>query len=127
MIVTRMQAGGKGIQPLQAMRQPVLDQKFKRAIGHGRLTAKAFVGQPAQNLIRAHGPVRFQQNFQRPSTHGRQTRAIRLKPRFGLIKGARGAGVVVMRGKGIGRRCRSVCVIQEGYFITFQLTCYHIT
>ncbi len=43
----------------------MLDKEFERAVGHGRLVAKAFGGQPLQHVIGAHRPMRFQQDLER--------------------------------------------------------------
>lgn len=100
--MARMQAGGKGVQPLQPMRKPVFHQEFKGTIGDGRLAAKAFGGQAVQHLVCAHGAVRFQQDFQRPPPHRGQPGAIFGQPVAGLVKRARLAGPVVMGGEGRG-------------------------
>ena len=100
MVVAGMQAGGKGVQPLQAMRQPMFHQKFQGAIGHWRLPAKSLSRQAVQNLIGTHGPVRFQQDFKGPPPDGGQPRAVFGQTVAGLVKRARFAGQVVVGGKG---------------------------
>ena len=52
-------AGGKGVQPLDAVGQPVLDQKVQRAIGHWGLPPIAAVGQTLKNLVGPQRLVRF--------------------------------------------------------------------
>ena len=123
MVMARMQAGRKGVQPLQAMRQPVFDQKLQRAIGDGRLAAEAFGRKAVQHLIGAHGAMRFQQDLQRPLPDRGQAGAIRGQPVTGLVKHADFAGPMIVRGKGgMGIRIGQYC-----YFITFCLTCYDVT
>ena len=102
MVVAGMQAGGKGVQPLQAMRQPMFHQKFQGAIGHWRLPAKSLSRQAVQNLIGTHGPVRFQQDFKGPPPDGGQPRAVFGQTVARLVKRARFAGLMVVRGKGGG-------------------------
>ena len=114
MVVARMQAGRKGVQPLQPVRQTVFHQEFQRAIGHGRLAAKAFGGQTVQHLVCAHGPVRFQQDFQGAPPHRGQPGTVFCQPVAGLVKRACLAGAVVVWGKGLG-----LTVGQYRYFITF--------
>lgn len=115
MVVAGMQAGGKGVQPLQTMRQPMFHQKFQGAIGHWRLATESLGGQAVQNLIGAHGPVRFQQDFQGPPPDRGQPCAVLGQTVASLVKRACFAGLMVVRGKG-GGRMNSVI----GQFVTLS-------
>ncbi len=75
MRLARMQAGGKSVQAADAVGKAVFFQEFQRAVGHGRLIAKAFGRQPRQHIIGPHGAVRLKQDFQHPAAHRRQARA----------------------------------------------------
>gem|GEM_PF-3463 len=109
MVMAGVQTGGKGVQPLQSMRQTMLDQKLQRAIGHRRLAAKAFGGKTVKNLIGAHGTVAFQQDFQRTTPHRGQAGALILQPVGSLVQRTMGAKLVIMRREG-----RSNCIIGHG-------------
>lgn len=83
-ILTRMQACCKSVQPLKAMRQPMLDQKLKRTIGNGRLTSEPGLGQPVKHLVSAHRPMRLEQDFQGAPTDRRQSCALLIQALFGF-------------------------------------------
>lgn len=124
MFPRRMQTGGEGVQPLQAMGQTMMDKEFERPIGHRRLTAEAIGGKPVKHLIGPHRAMRLEQDFQRATAHRRQPCAFVLQTNFGLVQRARLAGAVVMRRKGI---VLWQYRIEQGNNITFRLTCYDIT
>ena len=44
-------AGGKGVQPLDAVRKPMLHQELQRAIGDGGLIAEPLGRQTVQHII----------------------------------------------------------------------------
>lgn len=100
MVPVRMQAGRKGVQTLQAMRQPVLDQEFQRPIGYRGLPPETFVGQPVQHLIGPHGAMRLKQDFQRAPSHRRQSRTLSRHQFLGGIQRLGLAGMVIMRREG---------------------------
>lgn len=100
-LLTGMEAGGKGVQPLKAMRQPMLDQKLKRTIGDRRLTAKSGLGQPVKHLVSAHRPMRFKQDLQCAPTDRRQPCALLTQTLFGFGQSPRLAKRVIMRGESV--------------------------
>jgi hypothetical protein len=89
-------AGGKGIEPPDAMRETVIDQELQRAVGDRRLIAEAAFGKLFQNLVGAHRPMRRQQDLQCPAPHRRQADAAALAEGIGLGKDAIGAKRVIM-------------------------------
>lgn len=124
MVVAGVQAGGKSVQPLQPVRQPVFDQKFQRAIGDRRLAAEPFGRKAVQNLVSAHRTVRFQQDFKCAAAHRCHAPAVFGKPVRRLVHGAGFAGAVIVGDEGGNG---PVGVGQFCYFITIRLTCYLVT
>lgn len=62
-----MHACGEGVQPADAVGEPLLDQEFQRPIRDRRLVSETVLGQPLENVIGPHGAMRLQQDFQRPA------------------------------------------------------------
>jgi hypothetical protein len=108
MRLARMGAGGKGVQPLDAVRQPVFHQKLQRAVCHRRLVAEPLGRQPSQHVIGPQRAVVLQEDFQHPAAHRRQPRTGRFGHRLGTDQRIRRAMGVVMRSEGrIGRGMHS--------------------
>ena len=115
MVRAGMAAGGKGVQPLYAVRKPLIDQELQRAIGHRGLVAKALGRQPLQHVIGAERAMIFQQDFQHAPPHRGQPCAVGRAVRLGLRQPFAAAVMMVMGAK------RGI--IGHGGF----LTCYDIT
>ena len=76
MRLAHMDAGRKGVQPLDPMGKALFHQKLQRAIGDGGLVAIALGRKPCQNVIGPQRAMLFQQDLQYTPPHGRQARAI---------------------------------------------------
>lgn len=100
--LTRRVAGGIGVQALNAMGKPVFDQKIQGTIGDRRLIAESILSQPFQHLIGAHGPVTFQQDFQRAAAHGGQADAVGGGLTLGRFHDGAGAGRMIVIVERIG-------------------------
>lgn len=115
MILAGMSAGGKRIQPLDAMRQTLLHQKIQRAIRNRGLVAKAFGRQPVKDVVSAQCAVVLQQDFKHPPPDRCQPRAASVADRLGPRQSVACTMGVIMHRKGqIGRRtARAVCRIMR--------------
>ena len=100
MILTWMQACGKGIQPLKPMGKSMFDQKIQRTIGNGGLSPEAFFRKSIKHLIGAHGAMRLKQDFQRSTPDRGQPRALSGHARFGGGQCVGLARCVIMGRKG---------------------------
>lgn len=100
-ILAGMQTGGKGVQPLQAMRQPMLDQKLKRTIGDRRLATKTCLGQPVKHFVSAHRPMRFKQDLQCAPADRRQPCTLLPQTFLGFSQCPRLAKRMIMRGESV--------------------------
>lgn len=127
MVLIGMQAGREGVQPLQPVCQPVLDQKFQRPVGDRGLTAEAGFRKPVQNLVGAKGLMRFEQDFQRPPPHRSQPPALRRQPGLGGVQRMGAAVMVVMRREGGvgGRKIDAQCTLP--YNISVDLLSHNIS
>ena len=70
-----MHAGGKGVQPANAVGKAILDQEIQRAICDGWLMAKTVGGKTFKHLVSAHGAMRLQQDLKRSAAHRGQPHA----------------------------------------------------
>jgi zinc transport system substrate-binding protein len=130
MRLARMHAGGKGIQAVDAVRQPLFHKEIQRAVGDRGLVAKAIGGQPLQHVIGTKGAVILQQDFQHAAAHGGQSRAVGRGHRIGAGQHIGTAIAMVMRREskiggrtgGAGRIMRVGVIGHLG-----GLTCYSIT
>lgn len=107
MVLVRMQAGRKGVQPLQTMCQTMLNQKLQRAIHNRRLVAESFCCETVQNLIGAHRAMGFQQDFQRAPPDRCQPRALGRQNFLRHVQRMCLTGVMIVRRKSrAGKGCR---------------------
>ena len=128
MRLSHMDAGCKGVQPLDSMGKALFHQKLQRAIGDGGLVAKALGRKPRQHVIGPQRPMLFQQDFQDTPSHGRQARAVDAGQSLGPDQRILRAMRVVMHRKGkirsraagtVGVGSKSHGVNLTGYSITY--------
>lgn len=99
-ILPRAGAGDEGIEALDLVGKAVADQKIQRPISHRRLRAKPIAAQVIKHVIRPHGAVLMQKNFQCPAAHRGKLQLLR-GARFGnRLKPGFDAGVVIVGFKG---------------------------
>lgn len=127
MRLAHVDAGRKGVQPLDAMGKALFHQKLQRAIGDGGLVAKSLDRKPCQHVIGPQRPMLFQQDLQHAPSHGRQTCTIDAGQRLGPDQRILRAMRVVMRRKGkVGcRTAGTVGMSSMGHGV--NLTSYSIT
>lgn len=130
MRLARVHAGGKGVQPPDAVGKAKVHQKLQRAIGNRGLVAKAFGGKALQHVISAHGPVLFQQDFKHPPPDRGEPRPRSGSQSLGPVQGIGRATGVVMAGKGkVGRGASGAALVGVvwGHGLLRSLTSYNIT
>jgi len=121
-------AGGKGVQPLDAVGKAVVHQKLQRAIGDGGLVAETIGGKTRQHVIGTKRLVLLQQDLQHPAADRGQADPGGGGHLRGAGKGVSGAMGMVMHRKGqIGGGATGAVgvVVLVGHL--GGLTCYDIT
>ena len=73
------------VEPLDPVRQPVLNKEIQGPVGHRRLGSKSFLGQELQNFISAQRPVFFQQKLQHPPSYGSEAQPFRAAILFRIL------------------------------------------
>lgn len=111
MILIWMQACGKGVQTLKPMGKSIFDQEIQRTIGNGRLPPETFFRKPVKHLVRPHGAMRLEQDFQGSTPDRGQPRALSRHAGFGGGQCVGLARCVIMGRKGRAG-IRRVCLCQ---------------
>ena len=99
MVFTRMSTRNKGIQTLDLVSEPMLDQKIERAIGHGWLRSKPCLAQQLQYGVGAKRPMLTKQELQSLPAHRRQAPTLVGTPGFRGTQGRVYTEAVVMLGE----------------------------
>lgn len=102
MHLTRMHAGGKGVQAADAVGKPLFLKEFKGAVGNRGLVAEALGGQTLQHVIGPHGTMRLGQYLQHAATYGGKAQTPFGGQRLGLCKQVSGAMRMIMLVEGGG-------------------------
>lgn len=95
-----LHAGGKGIEPADAVHQPLGHQKIERPVGHGRLGAKALGGKAFEHLIGAQRTMGLKQDLKGAPAHGREPAPAFGNHRLGPLHDRAAAGGVIVRAEG---------------------------